>query len=79
MNSDEFTETGRVIVSGGLGITEGFHSWIGSDDLIFKSTATLECWSIIGATSSLLTHSGNDGEVLDDTLSVDSFTGTRFT
>ena len=47
VNTDEFTETGRVIVTSGLGITEGFHSGVSSDNLILKGSATLQGWCTI--------------------------------
>ena len=39
----QLTETGGVIVTGGLSVTEGLHSGVSSDDLILKGSATLEC------------------------------------
>ena len=62
-----------------LGITESFHGRIGSDDLIFKGTATFEGWSTITTSFLSLAKSSNNSEILNDTLGVDSFTSTRFT
>jgi hypothetical protein len=68
VDSNKFTESGGVIVSGGFGVTESLHSWVSSDNLVFK-----------GLTAGVLARSGNHGEVLDDFFGVDGFTGTRFT
>jgi len=69
VDSDKFTEPGRVIVPGGLSVTESFHSWIGSDNLVLKGLLV----SFSGA------GGGDHGEVLDDLFGVDGFTGTRLT
>ena len=76
VNTDEFTETGGVIVTDGLGVTVGLHTGVGSDNLILKGTTTAE---LGGVTTSSTTGSGDNGEVLDNTLSVDSFTSSGFT
>jgi len=81
VNTDEFTESRRVIVTDGLGVTKSLHSWVSSDDLIFEGSATLERWSFLGLFSFVFIASkgANDGKVLDDSLGVDSLTGSRFT
>ena len=78
VNSDEFTESRRVIVSGGLGVTEGFESRVSRDDLVFKShvLGTLGVSAVLGNGS---TGSSDKGEVLDDLLGVDGLTSTRLT
>ena len=76
VNTDEFTEARGVIVTDGLGVTVGLHTGVGSDDLILKGTTTAE---LGGVSTTLTAGSGDNGEVLDNTLGVDSFTGTRLT
>ena len=79
MNSDEFTETGWVIVSECLGVTEGFHSRVSGDNLVFKGHV-LDRLGSRGINEGFGgTTSGDKGEVLDDLLCVDSLTSTRFT
>src|SRR5699024_8585038 len=34
VDADEFTETGRVIVTHGLGVTESFQDWVSLHDLV---------------------------------------------
>jgi len=69
VNSDKLTESGRVIVTGGLGVTKGLHSWVSGDNLVFKRL-------LVGLSG---TGSGNEREVLDDLLGVDGLTGTGLT
>lgn len=38
VNTNKFTETGRVVITDSLGVTERFKNWIGLDDLIFQVT-----------------------------------------
>ena len=38
MNSDEFTETGRVVITDSLSVTKSFEDWIGLHDLILQIT-----------------------------------------
>ena len=68
-------ETGRVVVTGGLGITIGLQDWIGGDDLV------LQTWFVgIFNLALLFANTGSDkGKVLDDLLGVFGFTGTRLT
>ena len=75
VNANEFTETGRVVVTGGLGVAIGLQDWIGRDDLIFQ---TWFVW-ILNLALLLTNASGYEGKVLDDLLGVFSFTSTRLT
>jgi hypothetical protein len=78
VNSDEFTESRRVIVSGGLGVTEGFEGRVGRDNLVFEGhvLGRLGTLAVAGSGS---TSGSDEGEVLDDLLGVDGLTGTRLT
>jgi hypothetical protein len=69
VDSNKFTESGRVIVPGGLSVTESFHSRVSGDDLVFKGLFV----SFSGA------GGGDHGEVLDNFFGVNSFTGTGLT
>lgn len=70
MDTDEFTETGGVIVTDGLGVTEGFKNGIGLDDLIFKRSLVLLGFILLGGST-------NGGEVSNYLLGVFSLTSTR--
>ena len=74
MNSNEFTKSRRIIISGGLCISKSFHSRIGCDDLIFKSATALK----LRFFSSTM-RSTNSREILNNTLGIDGLTSTRFT
>lgn len=65
-------ETGRVIVTDGLGVTVGFQDGIGLDDLIFQGGLLLRALFLLG-------RRANGGEVGNDLLGVLSLSGTRFT
>jgi hypothetical protein len=66
-------ETGGVIVTHGLGVTEGLEDGIGLDDLIFKGALCLVGfrWLLGGST--------DGGEVGNNLLGVLGLSGTRFT
>jgi hypothetical protein len=66
LKTDEFTETRRVVVLVGFGVTEGFQQRVELEELLLERTST-SC-----ATS-------NVGNVLDDLLGVLSLSGTRLT
>jgi hypothetical protein len=66
---NEFTESRRVIVLGGLGVTEGFEKRIGLDQLLFELS--------VGTVGGQVT--GNGGQVLDDLLGVFGLTSTGLT
>lgn len=76
VNSDEFTESRRVIVSCGLGVTEGFEGRVSRDDLVFERHV-LGTLGVSFASGS--SGSSDKGEVLDDLLGVDGLTSTRLT
>jgi len=65
-NLNELTETGRVVVLGGLSVTKSLEERIGLEELLLELTL-----------STLGTSDGS--EVLNDLLSVLSLTGTRLT
>merc|ERR1719193_258375 len=68
MDTDELTETGRVVVTDSLGITPSFKDGIGLDNLILKTDLTL-----------YFTLSSNSSHVTNDLLGVFSLSSTRFT
>uniref|UniRef100_A0A2M4DMR2 Uncharacterized protein n=1 Tax=Anopheles darlingi TaxID=43151 RepID=A0A2M4DMR2_ANODA len=72
VDTDELTETRRVIVTDGLGVTEGLKYGVSLDDLIFQGALLL---SVLV----LLARRANGGEVRNDLLGVLSLSGTRFT
>ena len=72
------TKAGRVIITSSFSIAKGLHSRVSSYNLILKGSTTFECWALVRVARSFLTQGGNDCKVLNDTLRVDSFTGTRF-
>lgn len=63
-------ETGRVIVTHGLGVTEGFQDGIGLDDLILQVT-------LLHVGVVLLAGRTDGGEVRNDLLRVLSLSGSR--
>lgn len=65
-------ETGGVVITHGLGVTEGFKHRVGLDDLIFKS-------SLLGFLLGLLARSTDGSEVRNYLLRVFSLAGTRLT
>merc|ERR1719245_2698315 len=71
MDTDEFTETGRVVVSGGLGITVGLKNGVGGHNLVLKGDLLLN----LLATRA----SGNHGKIGDDLLGVLGLSSTRLT
>ncbi len=75
VNTNEFAETGRVVVTGGLGVTIGLQDGIGRDDLVFQ---TWFVW-VFNLAFLLANASGYEGKVLDDFLGVFSFTSARLT
>merc|ERR1719420_768414 len=68
---DELTETRRVVVSGGLGITIGLKNGVGGHNLVLKRDLFLRLLAA-GA-------SGNHGKIGDDLLGVLSLSSTRLT
>ena len=69
MDTDELSETGRVVVPGGLGVTVGLQDRVGSHDLVLKGDLLLGLLAT-GA-------SGDHGQVGDDLLGVLSLSSTR--
>jgi len=49
MDTDKLSESGRVVVSHGLGVTEGFQYGVSLDDLILKVTLELTMLAFISA------------------------------
>jgi len=73
VNTNEFTEARRVVVTRGLGVTIRFQDGICRDDLIFQT------WFVrVLHFALLLANAGSDkGKVLNDLLRVLGLTGTR--
>merc|ERR1719270_2056557 len=71
MDTDEFTETRRVVISGGLGITVGLKNGVGGHNLVLKGYLLLRL--LASGTS------GNHGKIGDDLLGVFSLSSTRLT
>merc|ERR1719443_178559 len=69
MDTDEFTKTRRVVISGGLGITIGLKNGVGGHNLVLKGDLLLR----LLATRA----SGNHGKIGDDLLGVFSLSSTR--
>merc|ERR1719266_2414346 len=67
VDTDELTETGRVVIPGGLGITVGLQNGVGGHNLVLKRDLLL----------GLLATGGDNGQVGDDLLGVLSLAGTR--
>merc|ERR1719167_741555 len=76
VDTDELTETGRVVVADGLGVTVGFQGRVGLDNLLLKGTS-------VGTLGSLglgsLGIGAVQGVVLQDLLGVLGLTGSRLT
>lgn len=68
-------ETGGVIVTDGLGVTEGFQDGIGLDDLILQTALLLGGKILLG----LLVGGTDSGEVRNYLLGVLRLSGTRLT
>lgn len=66
VDRDELSKTGRVIVLGRLGVTEGLKQRIGLDQLLLKETMLTSGGDV----------TGNGGQVLDNLLGVLGLTGT---
>merc|ERR1719266_2528775 len=67
VDTDELTETGRVVIPGGLGITVGLKNGIGGHNLVLEGDLLL----------GLLATGGDNGQVGDDLLGVLSLASTR--
>merc|ERR1712012_1100676 len=68
VDTDELSETGRVVISGGLGITIGLKNGVGGHNLVLKRDLLLRL---------LARASGDHGKVGDDLLGVLSLASTR--
>ena len=67
MNPNEFSKSGRIVVSRGFRVTEGFHRRVCRHDLVFQ-----------GLFSGVdVDAGGHHREVLDDFFGVNSFSGAR--
>merc|ERR1711962_1719205 len=69
VDTDELTETGRIVVTDGLGVTPGLKNGVGLDNLIFKTDFSFLSGS----------RSSDGGHVTNDLLGVLSLSSTRFT
>merc|ERR1711892_383638 len=61
VNTDEFTETGGVVIPGSFSITIGLKDWVGGNNLVFKGDLLLNLFAC---------SSGNHSQVGDDLLGV---------
>merc|ERR1719323_1571537 len=68
VDTDELSETGRVVVPGGLGITIGLKNGVGGHNLVLKRDLLLRL---------LARASGDHGKIGDDLLGVLSLSGSR--
>merc|ERR1719208_64450 len=68
MDTDEFTETGGVVIPGCLGITIGLKNGVGGHNLVLKGDLLLRL---------LARASGNHGKIGDDLLGVLSLSSSR--
>merc|ERR1711963_316083 len=69
MYTDEFTKTGRVVISDSLGITPGLQDRVGGNNFVFKRSLSLLP----------LARGADGGKVGDDLLGVLSLSSTRLT
>merc|ERR1719297_730865 len=69
MDTDEFTKTGRVVISDSLGITPGLQDRVGGNNLLLKGSLSLLP----------LARRADGGKVGDDLLGVLSLSSTRLT
>merc|ERR1719300_1851281 len=72
VDTDEFTETGGVVVPRGLGVSVGLQNWVGSNNLVLKG-------DLLGFLLSTSSSSGHHGQVGDHLLGVLGLSGTRLT
>merc|ERR1712227_808232 len=68
MDTNKLSETGRVVVPGGLGITIGLKNGVGGHNLVLKRNLLLRL---------LARASGDHGKIGDDLLGVLSLASTR--
>ena len=69
MDTDELSETGGVVIPGGLGITIGLKDGVGGHNLVLKRDLLLD---LLGSSAS-----GDHGKIGDDLLGVLSLASTR--
>merc|ERR1712243_180277 len=67
VDTDEFTETGRVVISDSLGITPGLQDWVSGNNLVLKG----------GLSLLPLSRRADGGKVGNDLLGVLSLSGSR--
>merc|ERR1712243_207116 len=67
VDTDEFTETGRVVISDSLGITPGLQDWVSGNNLVLKG----------GLSLLPLSRRADGGKVGNDLLGVLSLSSTR--
>merc|ERR1711874_189779 len=72
MDTNEFTKSRRVVVSGRLGVSIRFQNGIGSNNLVFKR-------NLFGVLSTFLWGSSYLSQVSNNLFGVLSLSGTRFT
>merc|ERR1719403_543356 len=72
VDTDEFTETGGVVVPRGLGVSVGLQDGVGSHNLVLKG-------DLLGFLLGTSSSSGHHGQVGDHLLGVLGLSGTRLT
>merc|ERR1711963_780420 len=72
VDTDEFTETGGVVIPRGLGVSVGLQDGVGSNNLVLKG-------DLLGFLLGTSSSSGHHGQVGDHLLGVLSFSGTGLT
>merc|ERR1719204_909140 len=72
VDTDEFTETGGVVVPRGLGVSVGLQDGVGSHNLVLKG-------DLLGVLLGTSSSSGHHGQVGDHLLGVLGLSGTRLT
>lgn len=73
MDTNEFTESGTIVVTVCLGVTVGFQERVSLDNLVLQATLLLNLFTLFAGVG------GDKSEVGNDLLRVLSLTGTRFT
>merc|ERR1719328_702165 len=72
VDTDEFTETGGVVIPRGLGVSVGLQDGVGSHNLVLKG-------DLLGFLLGTSSSSGHHGQVGDHLLGVLGLSGTRLT
>ena len=70
MNSNEFSKSWRIVISGSFGISKSLQNWVRLNNLIFQR-------HFFGRF--FLTSGSNEGKIRNNFFGIFSFTGSRFT